>query len=365
MDASILKDDYKVFPREPRPKVVIARDIPSNDSLSEWADIVPSGVWLVLFLFYWGGVGYGVQTILEWLHIMPLLSETRIGVVFAFVLIGGTPLFIIGAVIYLMVRLGRKQTAAKVAKLQAEANEAALNQSIAEAASVTNQLHQILADSAYCETSLGHALDEARSWLRVSQREYDDNVPGPFWDAIETCAYRLSDYNSLAQQLSNHARRYYSLLQGRKHTFPTFPIDFADLPDAARVIDDLYQMVRLGQTADPKPHFYDVWERRQEHRLTRQVMIDEFATLRDVISNVGRVLNQTLGGLRTAVTSGVANLSEDHAATVKSLTTMLVSKLKCSTTFNVGTNLFCRFAQQIVGRERRERGAQLDSSGDG
>ena len=74
---------------------------------------------------------------------------------------------------------------------------------------------------------------------------------------------------------------------------------------------------RLGQTADPKPHFYDVWERRREHRLTRQVMIDQFATLHDVLSNVGSVLNQTIGGLRTVIASGMAQLGDQHAATRK------------------------------------------------
>jgi hypothetical protein len=205
----------------------------------------------------------------------------------------------------------------KRVRLQQEENERALRQVTHEAASLTNQLNKLLNDAAFCETKLGVALDEARSWLQASRREYEGNVPGPFWDAIETCAYRLSDYNSLAEQLSNNAHRYYSLLQGQQHTFPAFPVDFANLPDAAPVIDDLYAMVRLGQTADPKPHFYDVWERRREHRLTRQVMIAEFATLRDVITNVGRVLNQTIGGLRSVVDAGMAQLSRDHAATRK------------------------------------------------
>lgn len=82
-------------------------------------------------------------------------------------------------------------------------------------------------------------------------------------------------------------------------------------------IENLYRMVRVGQSADPKPHFYGVWERRREHRLTRQVMIEEFATLRDAISNLGPILDQSIAALRTAVTSGMAQLSKDHVATRK------------------------------------------------
>lgn len=315
VESALLKSEYKVFPREPSTKVVTARDIPSNDSLSEWADIVPSGVWLVLFLFYWGGAGYVVQTILEWLHILPLLSETRLGVVFAFVLIAGTPLFIIGAFIYLMVRLGRKQTAAKVAKLQEETNERAANDAIHEAASLTNRLHGILNDSAYCETKLEQSLEQADSFIRLSQRKYEEHKPDPFWDAIDNAAGALTDYDSLVRQLSRNYSTYYLLLESREHTFPPFPIE--SIPDADSAIEEFYEMVDLGQTAVPYPHFADTWSRRREGKLTRQVLIEGFGTLQEAIANLKPTIMESIAGLRCAVTSGIAQITEDEAATRK------------------------------------------------
>lgn len=321
MDSDLLKSTYKVFPQEPKRVVITEKDIPSSNgsALGEFADLVPGCVWFALLIILVLPIAYVVQATFVILHVDYFIPfETTRGFPLGPLLVWGTSfaIFFTGAY-FLFTRIGRVTTRKKIAKLQSEANERAVEESVQEAARVTNRLQGILNDAAYCETKLTQALNDAHSFVMLSRREYDENVPGPFWDAVEDCAYRLADANSLAQQLSNHASTYYSLLDGRNHTFPPFPVDFVNLPDPSTVIDDLFVIVRRGQTAVPNPHFYKVWEDRKEHRLTRQVMIQEFATLRDAINNLGRVLNQSIVGLRAAVTSGIGQLGDENAATRK------------------------------------------------
>jgi hypothetical protein len=159
-----------------------------------------------------------------------------------------------------------------------------------EAQALTSRAIDILESSMALETSCWASFQEASTAMQQAQYEFDDRAFSPFWDAIEGAIYHLSSFNDAILQLPYKHREYYSILQGRKHTFPPFPITPESLPNPTPIINELYNLVRQGQKDF---QFALIWEQIK----TREVLIAGFTTLADAIKGIGETISESISNM--------------------------------------------------------------------
>jgi len=155
---------------------------------------------------------------------------------------------------------------------------------------LTSRAVDILESSMALESSCWTSFQEASQALQQAQYEYDDRAFAPFWDAIEEAIYHLASFNDAVLQLPQKHQEYYLILQGRKHTFPPFPITPESLPNPSPIINELYNLVRQGQKDF---QFALIWEQIK----TREVLIAGFTTLADAIKGIGATVNDSMNNM--------------------------------------------------------------------
>lgn len=192
------------------------------------------------------------------------------------------------------------------------ANQSEIHRVTNEAASLTTSLTRTHESSTKLAAELPQYLNQASHWLREAEIEYKDNAFSPFWDAVENAAQQLAAFNDKANQLSQNAVEYYRKLDGRKHTFPAFPVTTRTIPDASFVLNELRRVVRMGQT---NFQFANIWE----HRRTREVLIAGFRTLGEVVNNLGATIEYSVSNLQQSVSSDVARLVQEEIKTREAL----------------------------------------------
>jgi hypothetical protein len=231
---------------------------------------------------------------------------------------------VIVAVLHLSIRgvkISEKERAkAQQAKQGVEyANKAEISRAEDEARRLTSDLLTTYESSAVVAPELPQHLSRAANWLQQAENEYRDSAFGPFWDAVENAAQQLAAFNGKANQVSKAADKYYGGLDGRTHTFPSFPANSGNLPNPTPVLNELRRVVRMGQT---NFQFANIWE----HRRTREVMIAGFRTLGEAVSNLGSTLESSLYGLEQSISSDVARSVQEQIKTRDSLDRRLLEQ---------------------------------------
>jgi hypothetical protein len=121
----------------------------------------------------------------------------------------------------------------------------------------------------------------------------------------------LSAFNGKTNKLSQNASDYYSKLNGRKHTFPTFPVQIGTIPDASAVVKEFRRVVRMGQT---NHDFADIWELRR----IQTGLITGFRTLGEAVNNLGATLENSIYNLQETVSSDLGKVIEEQIKTRES-----------------------------------------------
>ena len=203
----------------------------------------------------------------------------------------------------------KERKKAQAAKQSVEyGNKNELSRAEDEARYVTSDLMNTYESSTALAAQLPQYISRAADSLRQAEKEFKDNAFGPFWDAVENAARQLATFNDKTGQVSKAADKYYRGLNGRTHTFPSFPANTANLPDPSSVMNDLRRVVRMGQT---NFQFANIWE----HRRTREVMIAGFLTLGEAVNNLGSTVESSLLGLQQSISSDVARLVQEEIKT--------------------------------------------------
>jgi hypothetical protein len=170
-----------------------------------------------------------------------------------------------------------------------------------DAARLTTSTAQLLASSETKAHRLPLLIDRALGHLQQAQQEYEEKAYGPFWDAVEGAARCLGEYQIELELLAASSTRYYESLKERTHSFPDFCVTYNGIPSPSPALNDLRRVVRLGQT---NFEFATIWE----HRRTREVLIAGFRTLEAAVTNVGSRIEDSLGTLRVALSSDLAQV---------------------------------------------------------
>ena len=229
---------------------------------------------------------------------------------------------VIGLHSWVIFRLTSKKERAKAQEERRNvdsANKIAISQAENEARSVTTSLMTTFESSAVIASELPQCLSRAASSLQRAEQEYKDNAFSPFWDAVENAAQQLAVFNDKAKQISKSADQYYGGLQGRKHTFPSFPANSSNLPNPSSVLNELRRVVRMGQT---NFQFANIWE----HRRTREVMIAGFRTLGEAVNNLGSTVESAVYGLQQSISTDTARLVQEEIKTRDSLDRRLMEQ---------------------------------------
>ncbi|HKR59486.1 MAG TPA: hypothetical protein VJS64_07105 [Pyrinomonadaceae bacterium] len=189
-----------------------------------------------------------------------------------------------------------------------QANRQEVERVVREAKDQTAGLNRTYEASIQGARQLSNCLDEASAWLRTAQAEYQASAFSRFWEAVEQAAVWLKDYQRNADEIAKNANKYYRDLNGRKHTFPTFPISLQDLPTSSSVVSELRRLMRLGET---NFQFASILESRK----TRKAIVAGFRSLHDAIDDLGYRIEDTVSDLRDSMSSDLAKVVEEQIRT--------------------------------------------------
>lgn len=175
---------------------------------------------------------------------------------------------------------------------------------LSEAIEVTDSLMKILESSLELKYRLNESRSEVNSALTSAIFEFKETAFGPFWDAVENAVQSLNVFRYCTDSLSNNHKKYYSLLNGRRHNFPPFPVMIDSIPDITPTLSEFRRIVRMGQT---NFQFATIWEQRK----TREVLIAGFQTLGEAVNNIGTVIESEIKNLKENMTTNIVNLTEE------------------------------------------------------
>jgi len=184
----------------------------------------------------------------------------------------------------------RNRMAKRIKALEKTRAEADLRARQDEARCLTHELHELLQQSQHLLSVLPSFLNGSEEWLQHAQHEFGAHAYSPFWDDIEKAALALGRFAETVSQLSSNAARYRTILQNRRHSFPSFPVTAYEIPDPRPAIEALRGLVRKGQT---NIDFAQIWE----HHKTHKILILGFNTLAEVIGDAGGKLDRRLDEL--------------------------------------------------------------------
>ena len=295
---------YHVFPKQ-----VGLKPIPQVNSLPlddwEMKDIKGLNGWAGIIL---AAVVFGATVTWATSARMDGGSAAGLGLVAVALVVAVLHLSIRGTKISEKERVKAQQTKQSVES----GNKAEISRAENEAQGLTLDLMRTYESSATLAVEFPQHLSRAANWLRQAENEFKDNAFAPFWDAVENAARQLAVFNDKTNQASRFADKYYRTLNGRMHTFPSFPANDDNVPDPSSVVSELRRMVRMGQT---NFQFANIWE----HRLTREVIIAGFRTLGEAVNNLGSTVENSLFDLQQSNSSDVAKLVQEEIKTRDSL----------------------------------------------
>jgi len=312
---------YRVLPQEPKYKTVSLTDASLTEQEKQHLKgLGAGGVVLIvamalLVLPASGGIATALSN--DWYH-------PSDGYFFIAVIVGWSALFVASVLLHFSMK---KKNTLKLARTKAEeapqkinaSNQTECQRVINEAESLTSNLLQTYESSTKLANELRQHVNRVSLLLREAENEYHDNAFVPFWDAVENAAQHLAAFNDKANHLSGNAKEYYNKLNGRKHTFPVFPVQIANTPDASPVTKEFLRVVRMGQT---NHDFADIYE----HRRTREVLIAGFRTLGEAVNNLGATLENSIYDLQQSVSSDLAKVIEEEIKTRETLDKRMVEQ---------------------------------------
>lgn len=305
---------YRVLPDEPKYKSVSDTDVSLTEREKQKVQSLGAGgvVLIVIVALLVLPASGGIATALSNDWNRPNESFFLIALV-----IGWSVLGLASVLIHFSLKkkntleLARTKTKAAPHKINA-ANQMEYQRVMNEAESLSSSLLQTYESSTRLANELRQHLSRVSLLLGAAENEYRDNAFAPFWDAVENAAQHLAAFNDKTNRLSGNAKDYYNKLNGRKHSFPAFPIQIMTIPDASPVTKEFRRVVRMGQT---NHDFADIYE----HRRTREVLIAGFRTLGEAVNNLGAILENSIYNLQESVSSDLAKVIEEEIITRETL----------------------------------------------
>lgn len=238
---------------------------------------------------------------MEWLWIIVLL----IALYWAFVY---WPVTLVIGVVWFVVRFVRKQAAVSRAreeeterKRRREATEREREterkrqdviRRAAERAQALAQVAELVYSAQEAVARLPIILAKAEFALDRAEQELADNVPSSFWEAMETSAQLLGNFDATIRLIDAALSRHASLAPPLKPNALDFSLGVSLLPDASRTAGRMNNLYRQAQRK-VDGNFAMIYEQRRN----TASMIQGFKSLGEAFTNLGDRLEAALGSL--------------------------------------------------------------------
>lgn len=159
--------------------------------------------------------------------------------------------------------------------------------SVRESDAVTTSARSCYSGAFRMVDAMRQHIEGANACISKAHSKYSSNAASLFWDEIEKAASHLVKFRDQYGSLLDSANKYESMLKGRAHNFPPFPIRPEMVPSPQPTLIAFQETLRLGQT---NSHFTLIWETIR----TRAVLINGFKTLNDVAQKLRANIEQAL-----------------------------------------------------------------------
>lgn len=220
-------------------------------------------------------------------------------IVFAFII--GIPL--------LLTKIIRESAIAKEVREIASARlnatySAEQNAEINSVTKITNQLTTIYKEQPSNVTSLKGLLHDAGLFLDQSDQFFTERAFTPFWDSIEAAMGMLRKFNDRVHLINTSAKQYYSFLEGREHTFPSFPVKSSEIPSPDPFVQRLQQTIAR---AHRDFQFASIYEQRK----TTSAVVAGFRSMQEAITYLRNDIVSSITNLQDSLDSGLNTISSE------------------------------------------------------
>ncbi len=166
-------------------------------------------------------------------------------------------------------------------------------------------LHRLTIDSSKLEVAISARVSRAESAISLAEREFEDKLLDPFWDAIEIATTELAMVETLVKKFDANVKSY---LHESKHVvmfrikeLPRISPDMNQLSRITEIYDRLRKSVREAQrSADYSTIFH--------LRRTNKILVEGFTTLGQALNDLGDRLERSID----AVAISVLDLGEKY-----------------------------------------------------
>ena len=175
-----------------------------------------------------------------------------------------------------------------------------------EAAAATAEARTRYVDIGVQSGGIVQSVQQARFYLDVAGREFQQHRFAPFWDAMENAAKAIGQCRLIQGYLAFDIDHYVNALAGRIHNFPTWDHAITSIAD---IEPELKRFAELKDAAEADYQFASM----REFRETRQVMIAEFRTLGEALRHLEHAVVSSISDLKRAVDRSVLLRAADSA----------------------------------------------------
>jgi hypothetical protein len=155
-------------------------------------------------------------------------------------------------------------------------------------------------------STIDQSVRRAAQALAMADNEFKNHRFAPFWDAMEAAVTAIGECHGAQQTLATDIDQYVSVLEAKRHDFPSWDTAVTTIPDVAPL---LTRFVQLKSAAEADYQFASM----REFRETRQVMIAGFRTLGEALRNMETAVTASIGNLKRAVDRSVNQRAADPA----------------------------------------------------
>ena len=195
----------------------------------------------------------------------------------------------------------RKQEEADKAKAERDAREAAMKAKI-------DGLMKLHLETGQLYRNLTEAVPIIEKHLALAEKEFNDGVFAPFWDAIENTIWHMSEYGNLANRLRDSVRKYRAGVESIQQPMPKIDDAIGSIPDASPLAEKrLREIIRRAQG---NFHFASIYEQRK----TNSILAKGFANLKEAIEFIGASISSSVDSLSNELGREMRLIAEGQQA---------------------------------------------------
>lgn len=291
--------------------IATIRDSPSRSD--RWTAFVESDVFSHFFRFIaWVFIAFfGLQIFLSFFMTRPReMTSSELWAFYGFVV--GLPFFVCTLRWHLGMRSNLRKRVSERAAIDREEIRAAESSSEFEAREKTDQAEMLYRNQETKIQVLSGLLKRATDEARKATAFYKERAFTPYWDCVENAVDALREFKEFVVGIEEDARLYADTLQDVEHTFPRFPIESSEIPDATMAIEQLSEVIAPAQRDF---QFASIFEQRR----TTSALLKGFRNLEDAIDSMKDSLSTSIESARDTLQKEMRTAAKSSTDSMRDL----------------------------------------------